>query len=65
MDINTGRQVFKATGIKEKADLSLIKEPTGKKKLTPEEFKIEREKMMDEMQRNNMQGGGNRSIRIN
>jgi GLPGLI family protein len=65
MDINNGRQVFKATGIKEKADLSLIKEPTGKKKLTPEEFKIEREKMMDEMQRNNMQGGGNRSIRIN
>jgi len=63
MDISNGRQVYKATGISEKADLTLIKEPAGKKKLTPDEFRKERDKMMDEMQRNN-QGGG-RVIRFN
>ncbi|HEY6062642.1 MAG TPA: GLPGLI family protein [Chitinophagaceae bacterium] len=63
MDINNGRQAFKATGISGKADLALIKEPTGKKHYTPDEFKKEREKMMKEMQENNQ--GGNRQIRIN
>ena len=63
MDVNNGRQAFKATGITAKADLSIIKEPTGKKHYTPEEFKKERDKMMEEMQRNNQ--GGNRQIRIN
>jgi GLPGLI family protein len=65
MDVNNGRQVYKATAISEKADLALIKEPTGKKKLTPDEFKKERDKMMDEMQRNNPGGPGQRQIRIN
>ena len=64
MDVSNGRQVFKATSILEKADLTLIKEPTGKKKLTPEEFRKERDKMMDEMQRNHG-GSGQRTIRIN
>jgi GLPGLI family protein len=63
MDIKDGTQTFKATGISEKADLAVIKEPTGKKHYTPEEFKKEREKMMEEMNRNNQ--GGNRVIRIN
>jgi GLPGLI family protein len=63
MDISNGRQTFIATGISEKADIASIKEPTGKKHYTPDEFKKEREKMMKEMQENNQ--GGNRVIRMN
>jgi GLPGLI family protein len=63
MDISNGRQVFKATGISEKADLNEIKEPAGKKRYTVEEFRKEREKMLEEMNRNNQ--GGNRIIRMN
>jgi GLPGLI family protein len=63
MDINDGRQVFKAVDIAEKADLAGIKEPQGKKHYTPEEFNKERNKMMDEMEKNN--SGGNRVIRMN
>lgn len=63
MDIKDGTQVFKALSISEKVDLAAIKEPTGKKRYTQEEFKKERDKMMAEMNRNN--GGGNRQIRIN
>jgi GLPGLI family protein len=63
MDISNGRQIFVATGISEKADLTVIKEPAGKKHYTPDEFKKEREKMMEEMQKNNQ--GGNRVIRMN
>ncbi|MBC7873941.1 MAG: GLPGLI family protein [Ferruginibacter sp.] len=63
MDVNNGRQVFKATSITEKADLAVIKQPTGKKHYTPAEFRKEREKMMEEMQKNNQ--GGNRVIRMN
>ena len=62
MDIKDGTQIFKATSISEKVDVAAIKEPTGKKHYTPEEFKKERDKMMAEMNRNN---GGNRQIRIN
>lgn len=63
MDVNNGKQVFKAINIAEKADLTIIKEPQGKKRYTPEEFRKESAKMMDEMQKNNQ--GGNRQIRIN
>jgi GLPGLI family protein len=63
MDINNGRQTFITKGISAKADLIVIKEPQGKKRYTPEEFNKERDKMMDEMQRNN--GGGNRVIHMN
>jgi len=63
MDVNNGRQTYIATGISEKADLAIIKEPTGKKHYTPDEFKKERDKMMKEMSENNQ--GGNRQIRIN
>lgn len=63
MDIKNGTQVYKVTGITEKADLAIIKEPTGKKHYTSDEFKKERDKMMKEMQEN--MKGGNRQIRIN
>jgi GLPGLI family protein len=63
MNIKDGTQTYNAIGLSEKAELSIIKEPTGKKHYTPDEFKIERDKMMKEMQQN-MQGG-NHQIRIN
>ncbi|MDZ4808956.1 MAG: GLPGLI family protein [Bacteroidota bacterium] len=63
MDIKDGTQIFKATAISEKADLAIIKEPTGKKRYTAEEFKKEREKMMKEMEQN--KEGGQRVIRMN
>jgi GLPGLI family protein len=63
MDVNKGRQIFKALEMTAKPDVAAIKEPTGKKHITPDEFKKERDKMMKEMQQN-MQGG-NRQIRIN
>ena len=63
MDIANGRQTFKAISINEKADLALLKEPTGKKRYSPEEFRKERDKMFEEMQRN--RGGPGRVIRMN
>ncbi len=63
LDVNNGRLTYFATGISEKADLAIIKEPTGKKHYTPDEFRKERDKMMKEMQENNQ--GGNRQIQIN
>ncbi len=65
MEFGNGRQSYKAISISEKADVTLIKEPTGKKKLTPDEFAKERNKMMEEMQRNNQGGGGGRRIIVN
>lgn len=59
MDIKNGTQIFKATGISEKADLASIKEPSGKKRYTAAEFREEREKMLAEMQQG---GGGNRRV---
>lgn len=63
LDINNGRQVYKAVELTEKVDLASIKEPSGKKHYTVTEFRKERDKMMDDMQKNN--SGGNRQIRIN
>jgi len=60
LDVRNGDQVYIATGIAETADLAVIKEPTGKKKYTQEEFKKERDKMLEEMNQNN--GGGNRRV---
>ena len=62
METNNGRTVYKAIEIGPKADLSAIKEPTKGKKVTTQEFANERNKMLDEMQRNN---GGNFRIRMN
>jgi len=64
LDISNGRAVYKAVELSEKADIASIKEPTKGKKVTPDEYKKETVKMMDEMQKNN-QGSGNRTIRIN
>ena len=63
IDVNNGKQTFKALNISGKADVASIKEPSGKKHYTPDEFKKERDKVMKEMEQN-MQGG-NRQIRIN
>jgi GLPGLI family protein len=52
LEMNNGSTVYKATEISEKADLADIKEPTKGKKVTPDEFKAEREKLMNEMQKN-------------
>ena len=61
LDMNNGRMVYKALEIQTKIDIATIKEPTKGKKVTPDEFTKEREKMMAEMQKNN-QGNGNRVI---
>ena len=63
MDINNGRYSYIAKSFSEKADLASIKMPSGKKQYTPEEFRKERDKMMEEMNRNNQ--GGQRIIRMN
>jgi GLPGLI family protein len=66
MDISNGRQVYKALEISPKVELASIKEPAGKKKITAEEYKVEREKLMQEMQMNMGGGGpGRTTIRIN
>jgi hypothetical protein len=59
--MNNGRMVYKAVEISPKADVASIKEPVKGKKVTPAEFTEERNKMMDEMQKNN-QGGGTKII---
>jgi GLPGLI family protein len=63
MNVSEGRVIYKATNISPKADVAAIKEPQGKKRYTQDEFRKERDKMMEEMQRNN--GGGNRRIIMN
>lgn len=63
IDINNGRQVYKAIEIFEKVDLNSIKEPIGKKHYSSQEFRKERDKLMADMQKNNQ--GGNRQIRMN
>jgi len=63
MDVANGRQVYKAIDLKDKADITIIKEPTGKKTYTQEEFRKERDAMMQQMQHNS--GGSNRVIRFN
>lgn len=63
MDIANGRQVFRALNIEPRADIASIREPGGKKRYTAEEFRKEREKMTQEMQRNG--GGQRREFRMN
>ena len=63
METNNGRTVYTALEIAPKADIPAIKEPTKGKKVTPDEFTRERNKMMDEMEQNNQ--GGNLRIRVN
>ena len=61
IDVNNGRNSFKAIEISPKIDVAKIKEPSKGKKVTAEEFAKEREKLMQEM----MQNGGGPGMRIN
>ncbi|GAO41035.1 GLPGLI family protein [Flavihumibacter petaseus] len=61
---NHGRTRYEVTAIEAKADIAAIREPAKGKKVSPSEFIQERNKMMEEMQKNN-QGNGNMRIRIN
>lgn len=63
MDVANGRQTFKAVAFSPDVEVKEIKAPEGKKRYTAEEFRAEREKMLNEMQQNNR--GGNRVIRMN
>ena len=63
MDINNGRQTYSVLELSTKVDLGSIKEPGGKKRYTQEEFRKEREKMLEQMNQNN--SGGNRRIIMN
>ncbi len=63
LNVNNGRQVYKAVEISSKVNVSNIKEPKGGKKITTAEFTKERIRLMEEMRKNNP--GGNRQIRIN
>jgi GLPGLI family protein len=60
IDVNNGRTTYIAKKISDKINKADLKEPKGGKKMTEAEFKKERQKMMDEMQRN---GGGRFNIR--
>lgn len=57
VDVNNGRTSLKALEVITKVDETSIKEPSKGKKLTPEEFAKEREKLFKEMQEH---GGGQR-----
>jgi len=61
MDVDKGQTIWRATEISPKVNTSKIKEPKDGKKITAEEFKKERVRLMDEM-RKNMPAGS--SIRI-
>ena len=63
MTINNGRTVFKAIEINPKVNVASIKEPKGGKRMSTAEFNKERERLLEEMQKNNP--GGNRVIRMN
>lgn len=59
IDVNNGRTVYQAVELSPKVEAGAIKEPKTGKKVTQQEFNKERDKAMEEMQRN---GGGNRRI---
>ena len=52
MEENNGQTVFKAVEVSPKVSVSKIKEPKEGKKMTAAEFDKEREKIMQEMQKN-------------
>ena len=64
LDLNNGRVVYQALEVSPKANIAAIVPPTKGKKVTPAEFRTERDKMMAEMQKNNG-GRGNQVIRMN
>ncbi|GAB4093459.1 GLPGLI family protein [Flaviaesturariibacter terrae] len=52
VNVNNGRQVFRAVEIKNKVSLSAIREPKGGKRVTPSEFEKERDKLLENMRAN-------------
>jgi len=56
LDLNNGRMTYKAVELSAKVDVASIKQPTKGKKVTPSQFEEERNKMMDEMQKNQTNG---------
>ena len=63
LNMNNGRIVYKAVEVSPKVNLASIKEPRGGKKMSSDEFNKERERLLEEMRKNNP--GGNRVIRMN
>ena len=63
LSINNGRTVYTAVQFSAKVNPSKIKEPKGGNRLSAAAFVLEREKLMEEMRKNNP--GGNRVIRVN
>ena len=61
IDVNNGRNSFKAIEISPKVEIAKVKEPSKGKKTTAEEFAKEREKLMQEMMKN----GGGPGMRVN
>ncbi len=64
MDLNNGRSHYIAVELSEKADYASIKEPKSNKRISQAEFNKERDKMFEEMGRNNGGGAGRTVIRI-
>jgi GLPGLI family protein len=64
VDVNNGRQVYRAIEISPKVSVSSIKEPKGGKRISGADYAKERDKMMEEMQKN-MPPGGRMQIRMN
>jgi GLPGLI family protein len=64
LDYNKGNAVYKALSISSKADLAIIKAPSGKKHYTQAEFIVERDKMLKEFQNNRGGGGVRRDVII-
>jgi GLPGLI family protein len=63
LNINNGRTIYKALEVSTKVNIASIKEPKGGKRITAEEYNKERDKLLEEMRKNNP--SGNRTIRIN
>ena len=63
LSINNGRTVYSALEFSARVNASKIKEPKGGNRLSAAAFVLEREKLMEEMRKNNP--GGNRVIRMN
>jgi len=62
IDVNDGKVIYQAVELSPTVELQDIKEPSKGKKITPEEFVKEREKVMKEMQGNRGRKGA--TIRI-
>lgn len=64
LDLNNGRTVYQALEISPKVNLAAIVPPTKGKKVTPAEFRAERDKMLAERQKMNGGRGNSQVIRI-